>query len=554
MTQKFTLILGLFCSLMLISGTIDLDNLANYANQTVPSYITKDNTPGTNPITDGGASLGRVLFYDTNLSNDNTIACASCHKQEFAFGDTAIASLGWQGERTGRHSMRLVNARFADEESFFWDERAADLEEQTTEPIQDHIEMGFSGTNGDLTFSDLITRLEGLSYYNELFTFVYGDATVTEERVQHALAQFIRSIQSFDSKYDIGRAQVNSNNHNFPNFTAAENAGKQLFSTPPPNGGAGCQGCHRAPEFDIDPNSRNNNVISVINNPGATDLTNKRAPSLRDMVNPAGELNGPLMHNGGFTSLEDVIEHYNLITLIPGNNQLDNRLRPGGNGQNLNLTATEKSNLVAFLQTLTGSEMYTAERYSDPFEPDGSITILNGILPVSFVGFTVEEREKTMALEWITENERNNSGFEVQFSEDAIDWLTVGFVEGKGNSDEETYYDFVHENPVYGKNHYRLKQIDIDGKVSYSQVFIGVLEQDDSAVQVSPNPVRDFLSLDLPEGQFELSVLNLQGKIVKHLSVENGSSVDLSGLQAGVYFARFESFGSTTELIRLIKL
>ena len=138
--------------IILSSSTLDLGNLFNYENQAVPSYITEDNTAG-NVITDEGATLGRVLFYDKNLSSNRTIACASCHIQEFAFSDTAVASQGVNGT-TGRHSMRLVNSRFSEEERFFWDERASSLEVQTTMPIQDHAEMGFSGTNGDPDLND----------------------------------------------------------------------------------------------------------------------------------------------------------------------------------------------------------------------------------------------------------------------------------------------------------------------------------------------------------------------------------------------------------------
>jgi len=210
----------------------------------------------------------------------------------------------------------------------------------------------------------------------------YGDSQITEQRLQLALAQFIKSIQSFDSKFDAGLAMVNNNlNADFPNFTAQENQGKNLFLLPPPNGGAGCQGCHRAPEFDIDPNSRNNGVIEVAGNPNAVDLTNTRSPTLRDLVNPDGELNGPLMHNGAFNSLMEVIEHYNAISFDPQvNNNLDSRLqgRPGtvGTGQNLNLSNDEKLALESFLRTLTGSDIYTNPMYSDPFEQDGTLQIL----------------------------------------------------------------------------------------------------------------------------------------------------------------------------------
>jgi cytochrome c peroxidase len=238
-------------------------------------------------------------------------------------------------------------------------------------PIQDHAEMGFSGQNGNPNLNDLLTRLQEIEYYKELFAFVYGDSIVSETRIQNSLAQFIRSIQSFDSKFDVGLTQANNLNANFSNYTAEENQGKLLFLSPPNQGGAGCQSCHSAPEFDIDPNTRNNGVIATI---GSTtlDLINTRAPSLRDVVGHNGVSNGQLMHDGSLTSLAAVIDHYNLITPNQANNNLDNRLRGGGGpiggqGQSLNLTQTEKDNLVAFLQTLSGTDVYTNQKWSDPF-------------------------------------------------------------------------------------------------------------------------------------------------------------------------------------------
>ncbi|HBJ85796.1 MAG TPA: cytochrome-c peroxidase [Verrucomicrobiales bacterium] len=355
-------------------GVLDLTTLANYAAQPVPAYINvnKDNTTPGNAITNAGATLGRVLFYDKRLSLNDTVSCSSCHQQGAAFGDTATASTGVNGT-TGRHSMRLINARFATESRFFWDERADTLEAQTTRPIQDHVEMGFSATNGDPAFADLVTKLSAIEEYRVLFALMFGDATITEARVQSALAQFVRSIQSFDSRYDQGRAQVAADNVDFPNFSATENNGKQLFLAPPNQGGAGCAGCHRAPEFDIDPNSRNNGIITKIG--GGTDLTNTRAPSLRDLEGPSGTLNGGLMHDGSITSLLGVINHY---AAIPGDNAtLDPRLRrPGGNVQTLNLNTQQRSDLVAFLRTLTGSAVYTDPKWSSPFNASGGLELI----------------------------------------------------------------------------------------------------------------------------------------------------------------------------------
>ena len=355
------------------AGRIDLDNLNNYANQTVPDYITKLNDGG-NPITDAGATLGRVLFYDTALSIDDTISCSSCHMQDTGFSDNGVVSNGVEGGVTGRHSMRLINTQFANETNFFWDERASSHEFQETQPLQDENEHGFSGVGGRPGLADLVTKLEALEYYEELFTFVYGDAAITEERLQLALAQFTKAIWSFDSRYDEGLAQTNNLAANFPNFTADENAGKRLFMQAPANGGGGCQGCHVAPEFDIRPGSGHNGVVGVAGSPDEFDFTNTRSPSLRNVADPDGNINGPMMHDGSLPTLLDVVNHYNDIE-VPADaaarqqflNTIDNRLRGGGNGQELNFTEAQKAQLVAFLNTLSGSSIYTDEKFSDPF-------------------------------------------------------------------------------------------------------------------------------------------------------------------------------------------
>lgn len=355
-------------------SNIDLTRLVDYAGQPKPAYIVKDNARGF-VISNARATLGRVLFYDKNLSVTNSVSCASCHKQAFAFGDTAVLSSGVENGLTNRHSMRLVNVRFATEQKFFWNERAANLEAQVTQPIEDHAEMGFSGQNGRPGFSALLSKLQGIGYYKELFRFVYGDEQVTQARIQEGLTHFVRSIQSFDSKYDVGRAGAPNDGAPFSNFTMQENQGKQLFQAPPVfdangfriGGGLGCNGCHNAPEFDIDPNSGNNGIIGV-SNAGGIDVGNTRAPSLRDLVRADGTLNGPMMHTGFFTSLQQVIGHYGNITIAPGNGTaLDPRLRPGGVGQKLQLTAVEVNAVQSFLRTLAGEKLYTDIRWSNPF-------------------------------------------------------------------------------------------------------------------------------------------------------------------------------------------
>jgi len=366
-TEKYPAIRAAF-------GTnIDPDNLVNYAGQPVPGYITKDNSRAT-PVNNARATLGRVLFYDKALSIDNSISCASCHKQQFAFSDTALISKGVLGGITARHSMRLINTRFAVESKFFWNERAASLEAQTTMPVQDHAEMGFSGQSGRPGIADLVTKLKGINYYQELFTSVYGDVNITETRLQECLAGFVRSIQSFDSKYDAGRAQAPNDGAPFANFTAQENQGKMLWITPPQfdatgnriGGGLGCNACHNAPEFDIDPNTRNNGIIGTVNS-NVLDPDNTRAPSLRDLLRTNGSPNGPMMHTGVIKDLQAAIGHYGAINLAPGNNNLDPRLRPNGFGQRLNLTAPEVNAVMAFLGTLSGTNVYADTKWANPF-------------------------------------------------------------------------------------------------------------------------------------------------------------------------------------------
>src|SRR5436190_24008188 len=133
MRRLFALVAFLAAPISLCAqdGVIDLAALPNYGNQDIPAYILNDNTPGENSISDIGATLGRVLFYDKRLSRNNTISCASCHKQAHGFSDPSVASTGVAG-MTGRHAMRVVNTRFGTESHYFWDERVTFLENQIT--------------------------------------------------------------------------------------------------------------------------------------------------------------------------------------------------------------------------------------------------------------------------------------------------------------------------------------------------------------------------------------------------------------------------------------
>jgi cytochrome c peroxidase len=140
-----------------------------------------------------------VLFYDKKISANGRISCSSCHEQAAAFSDNRALSLGFAGGETRRNSMGLTNARFYQPGKFFWDERAATLEDQVLMPFQNPVEMG-------LSLEQAVSITESQSYYRDLFTSAFGDPTINADRIARALAQFVRSIVSINSRYDQGRA------------------------------------------------------------------------------------------------------------------------------------------------------------------------------------------------------------------------------------------------------------------------------------------------------------------------------------------------------------
>ncbi len=343
-------------------------SLPNYAAQPLPVYyagaVTREvQFPINNPPTNALATLGRVLFFDVQLSRTATVSCASCHHQALGFGDSAQFSLGFDGvRRTSAHSMRLGNARFNQSGMYFWNQRATSLEVQTTQPIMDGVEMGFDTAHGG--FQALIGRMEGLAYYPPLFRLAFGDEVgVTEGRVRKALAQYVRSLISVNSRWDAAFAQVHDGSSlvldllaPLPGFTAQELRGRDLYMRAKPEGGLGCQGCHVAPSFSINGATRSNGLDA-----GETRVF--RAPSLKNVA-----LSKRFMHDGRFTSLEEVVEFYN--SGIQDGPALDVRLRDtAGAPQRLNLSAADKAALAAFLRTLTDLSVTTDPRFATPFRP-----------------------------------------------------------------------------------------------------------------------------------------------------------------------------------------
>jgi cytochrome c peroxidase len=303
------------------------------------------------------ATLGRVLFYDTRLSKNNQVSCASCHLQEKAFADPARFSEGFDGELTKRNSLALGNIRFYSSNRFFWDERAHSVEEQTHMTIEDHIEMG-------MDIEDLPAKLENDEYYRILFKKGFGEERIIPDRIKESLAHFVRHIVSNQSEYD--QALVNSNfnpNQGFADFTTEENLGKALYQT-------NCASCHGHDLNFTMVDVANNGLDEVYSDKGvgaitfnAADNGKFKVPILRNVA-----LTAPYMHDGRFETLEEVIDHY--AGGVKNHSNLHPNLRQNFNGNPISLefTDTEKEALIAFLHTLTDQQFLKDEKFADPFK------------------------------------------------------------------------------------------------------------------------------------------------------------------------------------------
>jgi cytochrome c peroxidase len=328
----------------------------SYTIPTLPSHFQQDlflsdQTPENNPVTDAGATLGRVLFYDQDLSANRSKSCGSCHHQEHGFADVRVLSEGFNGQHTHRNALHLVNAFYSRRQ--FWDQRAPTLEAQVLMPIQDPIEMGMS-------LEEAVSRVQRHDHYAPLFAEAFGDDGVTADRVARALAQFVRSMVSYRTRYDVGEGT------GFANFTPLEADGLTIFSS----GRARCRQCHTTTNFFND-ESRNNGLDSIYADNGLGALNGDPAdngkfkvPSLRNV-----ELTAPYMHDGRFATLEEVVEHYN--SEVEQHPNLNDRMtvngHTGGVPVRLELSDYEKQALVAFLKTLTDVPMVTDPKFSDPF-------------------------------------------------------------------------------------------------------------------------------------------------------------------------------------------
>ncbi len=327
--------------------------------------------PGFTGANNDRATLGRVLFYDKRLSANNSISCANCHKQDKAFSDDVAFSKGFDGQLTSRNSLPLAsvldfqtsydgtNTFGGTKARFFWDERAESIVEQSRQTLQNPIEMGT-----DLTA--LGEELMQEDYYKVLFdkAFVNEQHLSPEEKVLTAIQDFVNSIFSDNSKFDKGLNGSGENLFsNFTNFSDKENLGKTLFLD-------NCAACHGHDMKSVRMVVANNGLDEVYTDKGlggitltSTDEGVFKVPMLRNIA-----LTAPYMHDGRFSTLEEVVEHYN--SGLKNHANLNPSLKDANNEpKRLFLTDFEKSALIDFLNTLTDQSTTSHERFSDPFKP-----------------------------------------------------------------------------------------------------------------------------------------------------------------------------------------
>jgi len=287
--------------------------------------------PADNPLTAEKVELGRTLFFDKRLSQDNTIACASCHLATNAFTDGKPVSSGIRGQKGGRSAPASFNRVFSGAQ--FWDGRAETLEAQSVGPFTNPIEHGFA--NYDVMMAKMMKN-QG---YRKLFKQVFGDDNITTERVGKAIASFQRTVLSGNSpadRFDQGQEAG----------AIPESAQKGLLLF---RDKARCTKCHSGFNFTDekfhnlgigwDDNKVDLGRYMVTSN--AEELGAFKTPTLREIARSA-----PYMHDGRFKSLEEVVNFYNKGGVK--NPHQDPLVLP------LELTDQEKSDLVAFLRTLNG--------------------------------------------------------------------------------------------------------------------------------------------------------------------------------------------------------
>ena len=359
----------------LISEHLDLPDLPYNYQVSLPEHLSRTGI-FARQVNNDKAALGRVLFYDKKLSKDETISCASCHKQELGFADDVVFSDGVSDRQTTRNSFALSSvANFSayygtdlngpSAIRFFWDNRAATVADQATGSLTNPNEM-------DMQMHEVVSAVQSQDYYAPLFRKAYGDAGVTEDRITEAISDFVNAMGSIGSRFDkeandkVAASQVWGDmtpaiRENFDGFTSAENNGKEIYLN-------NCASCHsvnqgRPPKFYA-----NNGLDEVTSDAGVGGISGApfemgtfKVPTLRNVA-----LSAPYMHDGRFATLEEVVEHYS--TGILDHPNLSDELKSGNQPRKMNFSAQEKADLISFLHTLTDMEFAADDRFSDPFK------------------------------------------------------------------------------------------------------------------------------------------------------------------------------------------
>lgn len=293
-----------------------------------------------NQLTEEGFQLGRHLFYDPILSRDSTISCASCHLLANGFSDVEQKfSRGIDNRFGKRNSLSLINLAWS--KNFMWDGGVNHLEVQALNPITSPLEM-------DETLINVVNKLKKSTKYKHLFTRAFGDSIITGQRILKAIAQFELMLISSNSKYDQVKRKETV-------FTQKEQNGYRLFQI-------NCASCHTEPLFASDQFESNGIPIDVgLNDFGRLGITNNpddyarfKVPTLRNV-----QISYPYMHDGRFSSLKDVVNHYN--TIKPTSIYLSKVLQ-----KPMRLGDSECSDLVSFLSTLTDHSFIKNKRFSTP--------------------------------------------------------------------------------------------------------------------------------------------------------------------------------------------
>jgi cytochrome c peroxidase len=313
----------------------------------LPAGFPKMPIPTDNPLTVDGVELGRHLFYEKRLSGNNTLACAGCHAPNLAFSDSRTFSKGIDGFEGDRHSMVLQNLAWSP--TFFWDGRAKSLEEQIFEPVTNPIEM-------HETWKNAVSKLTQDAKYQTMFYKAFGTTRIDSTLVSKAIAQFLRTLVSGNSKFDKWlRGEVT--------LTPSELEGFNLFNA---LDGADCFHCHAVNAHFSDFSFHNNGLdenptdigrAKVTNN--ATDIGKFKVPSLRNL-----EFSTPYMHDGRFATLDEVIDFYSegVHHNSPNISPLMEFSFQGG----VALNTSEKAALKAFLLTLSDPDFINNPNFQDP--------------------------------------------------------------------------------------------------------------------------------------------------------------------------------------------